>query len=102
MNQGGARVQETGRTGWYCRVLEPGEVTAGALPRLERRPNPEWPLARVVRLLFHDMLDAAALARAAALPSLAERARALFARRLATGAVEDWGPRLDGPRDAAP
>lgn len=96
------RVQETGRTGWYCRVLEPGEVAAGARPRLERRPHPGWPLARLVRLLFHDMLEPAALAGAAALPELAERARDLLARRLATGTIEDWAPRLDGPRDATP
>ncbi|WP_137128442.1 MOSC domain-containing protein [Roseomonas sp. HF4] len=95
------RVQQTGRTGWYCRVLEPGEVAADARPRLERRPHPGWPLTRLVGLLFHDMLDPAALAEAAALPELAERARDLFARRLATGAIEDWAPRLDGPRGAA-
>lgn len=96
------RLQQSGRTGWYCRVVEPGEVAAGARPRLERRPHPGWPLARLVRLLFHDMLDRAALDEAAALPELAERARGLFARRLSTGAVEDWAPRLDGPRDTAP
>lgn len=96
------RVQQTGRTGWYCRVLEPGEIAATARPRLERRPHPGWPLARLVRLLFHNMLGPATLTEAAALPELAERARALFTRRLVTGAVEDWAPRLDGPRDAAP
>jgi MOSC domain-containing protein YiiM len=95
------RVQQTGRTGWYCRVLEPGEVAAGARPRLERRPHPGWPLARLVGLLFRDMLDPAALAEAAALPELAERARDLFVRRLTTGAIEDWAPRLDGPLGAA-
>jgi MOSC domain-containing protein YiiM len=95
------RVQETGCTGWYCRVVEPGEIAAGALPRLERRPHPAWPLARLLRLLFHEMRDRAALAEAAALPELSERARALLARRLASGVVEEWAPRLDGPRDAA-
>lgn len=96
------RVQETGRTGWYCRVVEPGEIAAGTLPRLERRPHAAWPLARLLRLLFHDMLDRAALAEAAALPELSERARALLAQRRASGVVEDWAPRLGGPPDQAP
>src|SRR5579859_4039355 len=43
------RVEETGRHGWYMRVLEEGEVVAGeALERLAR-PAPEWSITRVMR-----------------------------------------------------
>nr|WP_246514100.1 MOSC domain-containing protein [Neoroseomonas soli] len=89
-------VQESGRTGWYCRVVVPGEIAADDVPRLERRPQPGWPLARLLRLLYRDTLDRSALAEAAALPELAEGWRRLLARRLERGDVEDWRARLDG------
>ncbi len=41
------RVQETGRTGWYYRVLQPGSVAAGDLLTLQARPYPQWTLSRL-------------------------------------------------------
>ncbi|MDN5782865.1 MAG: MOSC domain-containing protein, partial [Luteimonas sp.] len=38
------RVQSSGRTGWYYRVLQPGSAEAGDLLRLDARPHPEWTL----------------------------------------------------------
>ncbi|MEK6542227.1 MAG: MOSC domain-containing protein [Pseudomonadota bacterium] len=47
-----ADVVESGRAGWYYRVLEPGMVQAGdALSIVERR-YPDWPVARVFALLI--------------------------------------------------
>src|SRR3546814_4948632 len=46
------RVQSSGRTGWYYRVLRPGTARAGDPPRLDSRPHPDWPLRRLNRLLF--------------------------------------------------
>ena len=45
------RVQETGRTGWYVRVLEEGAVEPGQAVRLEARHCPEWTVSRVSRLM---------------------------------------------------
>ena len=42
-----ARVAETGRTGWYCRVLREGLVEPGAPVALVERPYPEWIVALV-------------------------------------------------------
>jgi len=47
-----ARVIETGRCGWYYRVLEPGAVAEGDGLDLVERPHPQWTVARVFRLLI--------------------------------------------------
>lgn len=44
------RVGETGRTGWYFRVLTTGSVQAGQTVHLLDRPNPEWPVLRAYRV----------------------------------------------------
>ena len=92
------RVQQSGRTGWYYRVLRPGLVAPG--DRLERtaRPCAEWTLSRLWRVLYVDMLDRQELAAMADLPLLPESWRAYARNRLASGRVEDWRPRLDGGR----
>ncbi|ALA16722.1 MULTISPECIES: MOSC domain-containing protein [Chelatococcus] len=88
------RVQESGRTGWYYRVLEPGMVASGDRMVLLERPQPQWPLSRVLHVLYVDMLDREALAELARLPHLPASWKALAARRLERGAVEDWSRRL--------
>jgi MOSC domain-containing protein YiiM len=42
-----ARVAETGRTGWYCRVLNEGWVEPGVPIELVDRPHPTITVARV-------------------------------------------------------
>lgn len=90
------RVQQTGRTGWYYRVLQPGTVTSG--DRLERieRVAPEWTLHRLWHTLYVDRLNLGELAGIAALDVLAEGWRKYAIRRLESGRVEDWNKRLDG------
>lgn len=90
-------VQQTGRSGWYFRVLEPGAIEAGDGAVLDARPNPDWTLARVTRLLYHDRTNLTDLAAFAALPGLPESWSRLAERRLASGAVEDWSARIDTP-----
>ena len=88
------RVQASGRTGWYYRVIETGTVAAGDSLDLVERPHPDWSLSRLLHHFYVDRLDAAALRAIAALEPLSESWRALAARRLASGAVEDWRRRL--------
>ncbi|WP_137753847.1 MOSC domain-containing protein [Sphingopyxis sp. L1A2A] len=47
-----ATVVKTRRTGWYYRVLEPGQVGAGDTLDLIDRPWPDWPLASLFGLLI--------------------------------------------------
>ena len=42
------RIWDTGRGGWYLRVLAPGLLSPGAL-ELQDRPHPGWTVARVLR-----------------------------------------------------
>lgn len=92
-------VQASMRTGWYCRVISIGDVSAGDVIRLLERPYPEWPLARLLRLLYGPRANRREFVAALDLPLVASWRR-LFERRLATGQVEDWGMRLDGPATA--
>lgn len=91
------RVQHSGRTGWYFRVLEPGSVAAGDSAALVARPQADWPLDRVSRLLYRDMLDRDALADLAALPELPASWQRLARARLESHRVEDWSTRLETP-----
>jgi MOSC domain-containing protein YiiM len=90
------RLQESGRTGWYYRVLEPGVAKEGDRLELVERRRPDWPLSRLTRLLYRDRDERAGLAAMAALDELAESWRTLAARRLDTGKVENWSARLYG------
>lgn len=91
------RVQDSGRSGWYFRVLEPGLVTAGDRAVLEARPCGDWPLSRVTRLLYRDRLNRDDLQAFVALPGLPYGWRRLGEARLASGRAEDWSARLDTP-----
>ncbi len=88
------RVQFTGRTGWYYRVLEPGIAAAGDEISLIDRPLPDWPLARILRAFYHDTGDLPTLAGIAALEPLAPGWRTLARKRVESGRVEDWASRL--------
>lgn len=90
------RVQDSGRSGWYYRVLETGTVQAGDTLVLVDRPHPDWPLPRLSELLYRRTLDRDELQGALALP-LVPSWRKLFERRLQQGDTESWDSRLGGP-----
>lgn len=94
------RVQDTGRTGWYLRVLAPGALRAGDAVQLRARPSPAWPLARIGALIRDRVCAPAALHEVLALP-LPPSWRKLFEHRLSHGQAESWEQRLWG-RPAAP
>ncbi|HYG05091.1 MAG TPA: MOSC domain-containing protein [Stenotrophomonas sp.] len=91
------RVQDSGRTGWYYRVLVPGRVAAGDFLTLQERPHPQWPLARLAELLYRRGIEPALLVEVLRLP-LVPSWRTLFERRLSNGQVESWDKRLHGQR----
>ncbi len=76
-----ATIVKTARCGVYFRVIRQGTVEAGAVMRLEDRPQPEWTVERVFRLLIGGghKADPGAVNALAAMPLLAEawRARAI-------------------------
>ncbi|AQR73530.1 MOSC domain-containing protein [Sphingomonas sp. LM7] len=90
------RTQRSGRTGWYYRVIEEGDVGPGDALQVLERPIPEWTIDRLRHVLYVDVMDRESLAAIAALPLLPERWRETAARRLRSGTVEDWRKRLEG------
>ncbi|HLW27408.1 MAG TPA: MOSC domain-containing protein [Kiloniellales bacterium] len=90
-------VQQSGRSGWYFRVLRAGVLQAGDVGHLEARPNPRWTIQRTTTLLYRDCLNQAALAEFAALPGLPESWRQLAEKRLSSGQTEDWSRRIETP-----
>lgn len=89
--------QNTGRIGWYYRVLKTGSIQAGDSFELTKRINPAWPLSRITKHLYHDVNNAEAMNEIVRLPGLGEEMVEVFAQRLAKGA-EDFSDRLEGER----
>jgi MOSC domain-containing protein YiiM len=63
-------VNESGRTGWYLRVLQEGEVQAGDEISLQSRPYPEWSIARALEAASHRQRNPAEAASLAQCPAL--------------------------------
>jgi MOSC domain-containing protein YiiM len=84
-------VQNTGRTGWYFRVLEPGVVEPGEAMQIIDRPCPDWPLQRLIGVLYKHVDDAETLQAMAGMPELAEDWR-VIARRASPCAAPRIGP----------
>jgi len=90
-------VQQRGMTGWYYRVVEAGRVEPGAALELLERPEPDWPLARILDVFYRDPLNRDDLQALTALAPLSPSWRRLAVRRLETGRIEDFGPRIRTP-----
>lgn len=70
-----AKIIATGRSGWYFRVIEPGEVAAGdSLERIAMGAA-DWSIARVLRALVAGKASQEELAELAALATLTPRLR---------------------------
>lgn len=90
-------VQQTGRSGWYFRVIEPGKLGSLETATLVQRPHPAWTIARASRLLYHDRHNKTDLTEFAALPRLPDSWRSLAEARLRSGRTEDWTRRVETP-----
>ncbi|MEL6738947.1 MAG: MOSC domain-containing protein [Pseudomonadota bacterium] len=77
-----ARIVETGRSGWYFRVIEEGEVQAGdTLERIEDGHH-DWSVARAFTALIQGKASRAELEELAALPRLSQQIQARAIKRL--------------------
>lgn len=94
------QVQQTGRTGWYFRVLSEGVVAPGAPLTLDDRPHPDWTVARANQLMHIDKSNLSSAATLAALPPLSASWKATLADRIEKGGEPDARRRLEG-RDSA-
>lgn len=90
------QVQETGWSGWYIRVLEPGIVAAGDAVELLERPA-EPTVAEVARVMNRDKKDLDGARRLLRSELLPPRWRERLEKRLA-GHPEDDTARIQGTR----
>lgn len=77
-------VQQSGRTGWYFRVLSEGIVAAGMRLVLRERPHPDWTVERANRVMHTEKSDIAAAWELAAIPLLSDNWRMTLTRRAST------------------
>ncbi len=92
-----AQFQKTLKTGWYYRVVECGVVQKGDTMRVIERPNPAWPLHKVIEARFTRSLDDLALRDLALVDALSESWRTAFENKLANRR-ENTDARLKGPQ----
>lgn len=76
------RFSVTGRTGFYLRVLQEGNVEAGLDLELVERPSPEWTVLRVHRLIEDVKSDPQAATHLSDLPFLSQSTRSDLKKRL--------------------
>ena len=69
-------VAQSGRTGWYVRVIETGQINVGDEYRLLDRPHPGWSIARANDVMFGRLSDRTAVFELMNLAELAEAWRA--------------------------
>lgn len=91
------RVQQTGRTGWYFRVLKEGHVQAGQDLVLRERPYPHWTVSTANQVMHHLVKDRQAAQNLADCEALSSRWREKLRRRALTGVPENTSLRLNGP-----
>lgn len=90
------QIQETGRTGWYFRVLQEGLVRSGGSLVLLERTSPRWTIAVCNRVMHRETSNRELAAELAALPYLAVNWKSTLERRLA-GGVSSIDSRVFGP-----
>lgn len=72
----------SGRSGWYFRVLEGGQIAPGDGHDVIERPNPQWPISRFSPIAAGKAGRHEELAELAALPGLSGYWRSKLAQRL--------------------
>lgn len=65
-------VTKTGRTGWYVRVIDEGDIRSGIEMKLQDRPNESWTVARANDVMFGRLSDQSAFYELMNLPALAD------------------------------
>ena len=78
-----AIVLQTGRTGWYFRVLNEGSIAPGESFTLAERPHPDWTIDKANQVMHREKHDLDAAAALAALPELAQSWRGALLSRVA-------------------
>ncbi|WP_406640242.1 MOSC domain-containing protein [Amycolatopsis sp. WGS_07] len=90
------QTQRTGRTGIYCRVVRPGQLTAGDRLDLVFRPAHGITVAEVHRVVNVDRTDRAAAEHLLNHPDVLPASWAALLRKRLDGQLDDQSTRLHG------
>ncbi|WP_368654334.1 MOSC domain-containing protein [Ornithinibacillus sp. 4-3] len=90
------RIQNTGRTGWYFRVLQEGNVKAGDVLQLMERPHPKWTITACNEVMHVYKNDLQLAEELAGIPELAESWKKTLMKRL-RGQQSSIEKRVYGP-----
>lgn len=90
------RVQQSGCTGWYFRVLKEGFVAGGSPMALVERMYPEWTIERANHVMHHDKAKLAEAARLAAVSLLSPNWRESLFQRVGQEIQSNEEMRLNG------
>lgn len=90
------QLQDTGKTGWYLRVLREGKVGAGDRLTLTEKGDAAWSVARANEVMHQRKGDREAARELAACAGISRSWRETLQRRAETGEVEDSSARLKG------
>jgi MOSC domain-containing protein YiiM len=87
------QVEQTGKTGWYFRVLKEGHVTGGDELKLIERPCPQWTIETANQIMHHRPDDFEAASELATCPLLSASWQRSLSQRAASGKAADTGAR---------
>ncbi len=76
------RMEETGRTGCYLRVLAEGEVGAGDTVTLIDRPHPQWTLLRANSVMYDHAAEISEIEELRALGALSAEWKRILGRKI--------------------
>ncbi|SFE88377.1 MOSC domain-containing protein [Alteribacillus iranensis] len=93
-------IQNSGRTGWYFRVLEEGFVQSDQPLTLVERPYPQWTIERCNQVMHVEKDNIQAARELASCEYLAGRWRVTLMNRVETGKSKDIRKRVYGPNDS--
>ncbi|HHY73311.1 MAG TPA: MOSC domain-containing protein [Bacillus bacterium] len=92
-------IQNTGRTGWYFRVLKEGFIESGQKLALVDRPYPQWTIARCNEIMHSKAPKMEEVRELAQCELLAQNWRNTLKKRAETGEVPDIRKRMIGPNE---
>jgi MOSC domain-containing protein YiiM len=73
---------KSGFSGWYYRVIRPGQLSAGNAVILQDRPHPDFAFSRLVEIVYHGKTSRDELVRMTQMAGLSRQWRARARERL--------------------
>lgn len=92
-------LQNSGRTGWYYRVLKEGFVEAGQILKLVERPYPYWTIKKCNTIMHMDKDNLEEAKKLSECDSLSSNWKATLRKRVEKGEDPDLRKRVIGPNE---